>query len=345
LISPGMQMLYRSQAFANGGDDQFTKTGTWTLATTANVWDRAPYGYTYRVTGAPKYRTDGGAWINFPTVAVDNLYHRFHIATPVTSTIQITNAGVTAVLTWTKPVWWRPIKEFSIDYVSCGDTALIGVTPYFVNSPQTANGLIVHNLGANGQRLNNLCAATAGDRYAFFDSVVLDGAAMSHAPNAGVTLMHINDIAINDAPSHGVNLTTFFNRTSPLGPVTFMNPWECVYPTFPQAAQTAYRAQAKTTAATLGAKMLDLYDAWAANGWVGFQAAQDAGLLSDATHETQAGHIDLAPRIYWHLRQNVLNLGSNEPSLYTADATASTLAVKGKGSSVVFKAASPVAIT
>lgn len=319
VISPGLQMLIRS--FAAAGDTQWVKTaGTWPGATTTDAWDKAPYGYSHKaVGGLPKYRVDGGAWINFPTVTLNNSYHRFHVASPIISTLQIANQTESSIATWTKPVFWRPVLEFSIDYVAIPtDTCIVGMTPYFVTSPQTVSqGLIVHNLSANGQRLNNQCASTGGDRFAFFDSVVLDGSAMSHAPNAGVTLMHINDTAINNATTWAANLTTFFNRVHTLGPVIFISPWECSYPTFPQAAQTAYRAQTKTTAATLGAQVIDFYDLWAGNGWIGVQAAQDAGLLVDATHETQDGHVDMSPRIYWHIRQNVLSLGSDDPTKYT----------------------------
>jgi hypothetical protein len=352
LVSAGIQ-----GAWLTGGVYGWSRAGTWTDVVSTDAFDKTPYGLGAYASGSTKtmtwtkpsqwralhgvaiywvdysgggnwrYRKDGGAWVNHGQTALnDNAICKFYVTGNFTTLdIQASSDGSASV--------------------GCYPFA---VEPFFL-APSTSQGLIVHNFGTGGVSLHNLVLATSGDRMAILDTVRLGtGSPIASTPHAGVSMMHINDATqLNNTTTWATDLTTFNTRVSPLGPVGFVNPWE-IDPTVVSATiQANYRAQTKTTGATLSAKVVDLYDAWAANGWTGNAAALSAGLLTillgKSTHQSQAGNIDLTPRVYWHVRQKLLALG-NLPTLYPVKATKAATVYAGTRAAVAHSAGLPVAV-
>lgn len=308
--------------WANGA----TKIWTWTKpARYRSIVGFALYWINKTSGGNWQYRIDGGTWTNMGQTlggATANKMCKFYISTPITTTLDI---------------------RASSDATTGVDCAPAGIEAFYL-PPTTSQGLIVHDIAVNASELHDWVLTTSGDRLAFFDSVQAgSGSPISNTPNAGVSVMHINDTVRNNTTVWNTDLTTFNTRVSPLGPVGFVNPYECATANYPQAQQTSYRAQTKTSAASLGAKVHDLYDDWVTNGWTGNSAANTAGLLLDLTHPSQAGHIDIGPRMYWFIRNQILALGA-VPTSYPVAAKSATTAFTGAKTSVAFGAGAPIAV-
>lgn len=354
LVSSGIRGVWLND-LAAADDNEWSRSGSWTAVTSIDLFDKVTYGEgmyangisntvtytrpsTYRSTvigfavywvdyssgGNWQYSIDSGTWTNMnQTITNNNGLKKFYVSTAVTSTI-----------------------DFRAYNGSVGVGCLIVGIELFYHDPATVTngGLIVHNLGTNGTRLNNLAASTSGDRLAFFDSVTLGtGSPITNSPNIGVIMMHINDVTLANTTTWANDLTTLYNRVSPLGPVGFISPWECNTAVYNQTQQTNYRTQTKTTAASLGAYVYDLYDAWSANGWTGNTAAQTVGLLIDNLHESQSGHLDIATRIYWFIRTQFLGLGT-VPTAYPVTSKQADVTYTGSKPAVAYAASLPVVI-
>lgn len=364
LVSTGCRSCNSAQ-----GDWSFTTGGdAWTDTVGTDAWDKALYGstsngsiqllryasgatkvatwtagaairypnvgfciywmdYASGSSSTPSYSTDGGStWTNFPdTPARNNTIRKFYVATPVapgsTVKIQAANASNTAV-----------------------GTAPMGIE-IFYQSPSTAQGLIVHNVAVGGSDLHHLVATSSGDRMAWFDSVVVGTGAIANTPNLGVIHENVNDISeIGSDTTWATDLTTFWNRVHPLGPVGFLNMYELNPGLYDTGQQTSYRAKTKTTAAAFAtpAPVLDIYDQWSALGITGNAAANTAGFLFDLTHESQAGHIDIATRVYWWLRAKFLSSYAGSTS-YTAQGKQAAVAYLGKTATVAYSAGQQIA--
>lgn len=279
LLSGGLRGVWLGLIGSVATSD-WTFTGAWTAVTSTDAFDKAPYGAVspavtqygngsglvatwtksrilrpvvgfaiywvdYTSGGNWSYRVDGGAWTAMgQTLANDNKLCKFYVNTPIVSTVDIRCANAAGTGVGCLPVGIEPVYSTATD------------------------GLIVHNVAVNGSKLNQLCATTSGDRMAFFDSVKLGtGSPLSPTPNAGVIVMHINDVALNNTTTWNTDITTFNTRMSPLGTVGIMSPWEADYTAFNIQNQTSYRAQTKTSARTLGMKTLDHFDRWQAMGF------------------------------------------------------------------------------
>lgn len=284
---PGLGPLLSSgfRGVANGiqSTREWSYSGSWTSVTGTDAFDKLPYGLGKYANGASniltftrpiywrrpvgfalywvnygsggnwQYRIDGGTWTNMGQTlggATANKICKFYISTPVNATLDIR--------------------------ASSDATTGVGCFPagieLFWSDPTVANvsGLIVHHLAVGAQNLHGLLGSTNGDRLAILDSVQLGtGSPIANTPNAGVLLMHINDVKdINNTTTWNTDLTTFNTRVSPLGPVGFINPYQATPATF--GTQDTYRAQTKTTAAGFGtpAKVFDLFDAFTAYGFI-----------------------------------------------------------------------------
>jgi len=321
--APAGPMWSRTGTFtALAGTDAYDKQPDGRGATgshAADIWTftkpalyRTPVGFQlYFVDlaggGDLQYRLDGGTWTNFGQTRLgDNKLMTFRVASGFSSTLDVRHFNGTA------------------DVLGC----LHGVE--LVYSTAT-DGFIVQNNAVNGSALHTQFTSTNGDRLAIIDSVKAGtGSPTLPHPNAGTIVMHINDVARANVTDWAADLASFYARAGPLGPVGFMSPYEAATATYGQAQQTSYRAQTKTSATSLGASgVLDFYDAWSANGWTGNGGADAAGLLQDLTHPSQAGHLDMAPRVYWFVRK-IMGVG-NVPSAYTARAKQAAVAYGGKG--------------
>lgn len=318
LVSSGLRGAWLG--YIGDSDPEWSFVGSWSAVLTSDAFDKAPYGVAKYATstantatytrpsgwraavgvaiywidksagGNWQYRIDGGTWTNMgQTVAQNNALKKFYVATP---------------------------SSFStIDFRGYDGTSNVHICPVgvevFFSDPATASGLIVHNIAASGKKLNDLFSSSAGDRAAFLDSVTLGSGAIANTPNAGVLMLHINDVTLANTTTWNTDLTTLYNRVHTLGPVGFVNPWEMANASFNTTTQASYRAQTKTSAASLGALVFDIYDAWVGNGWTDNAAALAAGLiLADKVHQAPAGNVDLTPRLYWFARNNFLTVGA-----------------------------------
>lgn len=353
------------------GDGTVSYAGAWADVTGADLFDKAPYGwgkysaggttaivthtrssrlravvgfYYYWIDllrtsgtqgGVGSYRVDGGAWTALPsTIANDNAIKRAWISTAVTSTVEVraANAAGTAVGVFPVGVEW-------------GYRDLSSVT----------DGFTWHNLGRNGASICDLVGGTGnttvGNRMAAITLI---------APTEGTLVMEGTDPSTVASTSQwNTDLTTIKNYADDFGPVWFLNFYELSeYPTVPNSqspgypftTQTSYRAQTKTTATNIGAtSTFDLFDEWKAFG-LGGEGAQNLaarGTIAfiynqDNGHELANGHFDIARRIYGWLKAQ---LGYSGPSTYTAKGKATSLACKGKQSSVAaYTAAAPIAV-
>lgn len=341
---------------------EWTFNGSWSTTASTDAWDKAPYGGSaiggsqygsgsdksaiwtkqawmppvvgfhvdwidYTNGGNWSYRIDGGAWTaNGQTIAHGNAYKRFYVASAVASTVEIRCADTGGTAAGCCPV---------------------GIEPFEI-APQGASGFILHDIAINGSQLHELVATTSGDRMAFFDSVVLGtGSPIAPTPNVGVINCNINDVTLASTSGWNTDLGKLNTRVGPLGPVGFISDWEANTASYNQTQQTNYRAQTKTTAAAFGtpAKVLDLYDAWAALGFTANAGAVAAGFLAaDGIHQSSAGNIDIAARVYWWLRNNFLSSYSSAPSTYTAIGKQAAVAYTGKRATVAYAAAVPIAV-
>lgn len=335
-----------TDAFDRGpyGDARYSSSGsgsfaTWTLPT---QWGRTVAGFAiyfidYAAGGNWQYQIDGGAWTNMgQTLANDNTLAKFYVASSVTSTVSIR----------------------AFDGTNPAGVCLMGIEPFYTDPRGVTQGVIIHNIAKGGEPLDDLTLATSGDRMAWFDSVKVDavhgGGAISNKPTAGILMMHVNDIRLfADSTKWGTDIATFYARVGSIGPLGYMSYGEMQAPTYDYTQQSNYRAQTKTSAALHSIPVLDHYDWWTSAGWgtgVGTQnaALNTQGLITvtaspvDNGHLTQAGNIDIAPKVYWFVRNNLLSL-SSRPVAYVAKATQAAVAYKGTKSSVVYAAGLPVA--
>lgn len=319
---------YRKGQYANGASNIATATLSlhWRPAVGFAI-----YWIDYTSGGNWSYSTDGGnTWTAMgQALANDNKLCKFYVSTPVRpgATVQIRAANAAGT----------------------GVGCLPAAIEWFYST--ATSGLIVHNVAVGGTALHTLATADSGDQMAFLDSVKLGtGSPITNQPNAGCIVMHINDVAaVNNASTWNTDLGTFYSRASALGAVGILSPWEC---NGVAADQATYRAQTKTAVApagtAFGAKSLDIYDAWTARGYgigVGTQNAAlvAAAYLEDLTHPTQIAHLDLANRLYWFVRNQILALGA-VPTAYPVGAKAAATTYTGGRAAVAYAAGAPIAI-
>lgn len=305
---------------ANGS----TATRTWTKPAR---WRRAVVGFSiyyvdYTSAGNWQYRVDGGTWTNMgQAIANNNTLHKVYVASSVTSTVDV--------------------RQF--DGSSSVGICLVGIEPFYVDPRSATSGFILHNLGRDSMALHTAVLATSGDRLAWFDAVTIDTANLpSNRPSFVLSLFSNDVVQINNTTTWATDLTTLNTRVSSYATVGFVNVYE-------QAGgrntttQANYRAQTKTTATAVSAKLYDIYDAWSGNGWTGYAPANTAGLMFDTLHPSQLGHTDIGTRLYWFARNQLLGLG-NLPTSYPENAKATAKVYGAKAASVVYSACAPVAI-
>jgi len=309
-IGPALGIGYRGlwlDANANS-DTEWKRTGTWTATTAAQAFDVCPFGsgyYSSEGTGATltwirpngvkvagfdlywffmpgagnwQYRVDGGAWTNMaqPLGAADAKLHKFYVPKPVQSSVQIRAYNGAA---------------------NC--LAPIGGIGIYASDPRTTSGLVAHNLGRDENFLSTFVRASSGDPMAWLDGVVCGPGTPAARPDL-VVAMFSNDTVFNNTVAWAVNLKRLITRVRPYADVLLLNPYEQSGRS--AITQASYRAATRSVAANNGCALLDLYDAWAAAGAVGYAGANAAGFLVDAYHPSQLGHNDIAARAWRMLR-------------------------------------------
>lgn len=354
LLSGGLRGVWLGLVGANLSE--WTFSSGWTAVASTDAFDKAPYGAvspaviqtgngsttiatwtkpTQRALvawelwyidrgGDWSYRINGGAWTaNGQALVNDNKVKKFRVTgNPSTVEIRCANAAGTGV-----------------------NAVPLGIEPIYSSA---TSGLVVHDIAVAGSKLNMLCAATSGDRMAVLgggaDGAVTlgTGTPLNPAPTHALW-MHINDTALANTTTYATDLTTLRTRLGSI-PLGLMNPWECDTAVYDQTQQTNYRAQLKTSAAGFGtpAKVLDHYDRLSAKGITGNAATVAAGLLLDAVHESQAGHLELWPPIFGFVR-TLLGIGA-VPSAYPVAGKLAVPAYAGKVAAVGYAAGAPVSI-
>lgn len=313
-----------------GGVSWGGASGSWTSVLSTDLWDKSPYGRTASDTvSTMRYASNGTnsyiTWVKppgMPTIVGWAFYYMDYTSGGNWS-YQVDGDGTSTTGSWTNHGQTNSnnntIKKFYVSgaintrvvFRAANSAATsqgfcpMGIEVFYLD-PTSGNtsGLIVHNLAVGGTQLYEFAKSTSGDRLAWFDSVVLGtGSPITNSPNLGTFIMHINDVSRGSTSQFTTDMTTFYNRVSPLGPVGFTAPWEGDTSTWSSVNQAAYRAILHSTATSLGAKWFDLYDSYAASGWTGNAAAGTAGLLynygaTDNTHPSLAGNREIAARMF-----------------------------------------------
>ncbi len=317
LISPGFRQVHLGLA----ADNEWLSSGTWTQTTTSDLFDRAPFGRafystdssaTYTFTSSTKWRPivgfdlfwidytktgsiggdwqyslDGGtSWTNMgQPILHDQKLKKFYVNSPITGTLKV-----------------RPF-----DGTSAVGALPVGITPYFIDPRTATKGFIWHNLGSGAQTLQTNCnPTTAGDRLAWFDDVTLGtGSPISHQPSI-ITNMFINDVNVSGgtATTWGNALDALYTRFHTYARILFLSPYEANPGVYSTTTQASLRSKTKERAAANGQKYLDIFDAWNNLGINNNADADAQGFLYDLTHETQAGHIDMAERLFRSVQIN-----------------------------------------
>ncbi len=356
LVSAGFRGIWKGISPYGKGGLEWSQSAGWTQVVTTNSFDKVPWGLGWYASGSTKtvsytvptqwrpivgfaidwidysgggnwsYRVNGGAWTAMgQSLQNDDHYCRFYVSSAVQpgQTIDIRAADVSGSSVGCFPV---------------------GIHPFFM-APSTTDGLIVHNIAADGQTLHDLTlphgsgsggTTTAGDRMAILDSVRLGtGSPIASTSTIGASIMFINDVPdINNTSTWTTDLNTVHTRISALCTMGLLSPWEVDVALAPYADQASYRSQTKTSAAGYSpvVQVYDIFDAWNADGFGG-QGAQNIALFnegfiiklfgSNAVHEGQLGHLDLAARLYGWIRAQFFSSYAGVPS-FTVASTATT---------------------
>lgn len=354
LVGPGVR-FHLLELIGGGVTTEWTHTGTWTLIG-AVPWASVPYGIAYTPSagatllwtkprywppvvslciwyldypggGNWQYRIDGGTWTNMN----QTLFHdangkmcKFYLNVSVNSTVEFrANDGTSNV-----------------------GMSGIGVDPFWYD-PKVTDGVMYQNVSIAGQKLHNTVtpAAAGADPLQFFDGVRYgSGSPPAHEPNSGTYMIHINDDTLNASPTvfWDPDLRTLNTRVSTLGPVTFITPYEVNSANVAFATQTAYRAQTKTTAAAVGAHVVDFYDIFSALGIVGNIAAFNAGFLApDKLHASQRGHFEMWPSVFALAHQL---LAVDGPARYPVKAISPVKQYTGSRPARVYTAGAPIMV-
>lgn len=277
--------------------DEWTLTGSWTRATTADAWDKGPLlgsttgcgtftasgsgfsatwtrpsgitvtGVTVHVIDGPSagnfsYRIDGGAWTNVSnTWTGDNSYDRLTIGTPVTSTFEIrcANASGTSVQTY-------------LVGLEAHDSGLTGRTT-------------VHTLAASSEFSYAARRTGSGDWTAWWD--------VTQPAYAIVQCPFSNDVTFwpTDQATIQTNMSQIVSVLQANGAevVLFSSPEQSGRDTTVQAQMRAYAA---SLAASTGCRYIDFYSLWG-----DYAAANAAGLMLDTVHPSPYGCGLMAQRL------------------------------------------------
>ena len=307
-IGPDVGYGFRGLWLRDGFQPEWKEVGTWTGTSRNDPFDVCPFAegrrsnggalttltwnrpspvtvagfdlYWFNMQGAGnwQYRVDNGAWVNMnqPLVTADNKLHKFYVGQSVQTKVDVrAYNGSSACL------------------------APIGGIGIYAADPNTALGLIVHNLGAGGQFLSDLVRSSNGDPLAWFDAVVSNPLSLSIQPDL-VIAMFSNDVIQHNLTFWKDNLTKLVNRVRLYADVLLMIPYE--RGGYSPTVQAQYRTATRNVAADRRCAVLDLYAAYAAAGATGFDAANRAGLMLDDLHPSQIGHNDISARVWRLLR-------------------------------------------
>ena len=250
-----------------------TSRGTWTvpantlpIASYELVWVDVPGG------GNWSYSHDGGStWHSMgQTILGDNGLNKFLVvpSTPITEVI---------------------VRAGDVTGVTNEVCAIAAIIPYYNQAGPEQPGCVVHNLGRRGANL------AASGTYGPLDQSGLSLSVLNLlAPDVIVIGFKGDAVAGDDTVSYVTALETIITITNAGGfqcDFGFLNLWDSATNT-PNAAD--FRIAVQDMAEGYGAAVLDLYNAWAQEGFTSFPA--DNIFLADNENINQAGHDDIATR-------------------------------------------------
>lgn len=286
---------------------EWSSTGNWPLVTQGGINDQAPWAWAVTATGS----TNVLIWTrpaNIPVAAIEVQYI-------VAASLNVPSYSVDGGTTWNAFTISAPLNElqsftvnvanptdFRIRAATSTGTSIVAIISGIivwsvVPSFGVTQGVMVHNLGKDGDFLNKFNRANAsGDNFAFFD-----GHQGSIYPDLVCIGPFTNDLQATGQggiPTYIASLTTFVNRVRPYADVLLLNYCEQNRAAPAQAPdQAAQRAAVQALGASLNVGVLDIYDAFSAEGLVGFTAVNAAGLMNDNLHCNQAGNNDIGARL------------------------------------------------
>lgn len=246
------------------------------------VWVDGPFN------GAFSYSTDNGAtWIAVPST------------TPAAATIKRTFVA-TAL----------PSGNFKIRAADAGGvghfTAQCGIILYNVGVLPTS-GCLVHNVACDGATLDAISAGGLGK--SFLDPIDDNLRFLDPGPNLAnqslkpvlLVVYFTNDMLFANAGQLTVaqiqaDVNTVIDRFEGYCDIIFMNDYEQGGGVDP-VIQAAVRAGVRNTCTSRGVAVLDVYDAWAAQGDVGFAQSTANGLMLDNNHPSLKGQLDIGAHI------------------------------------------------
>lgn len=239
--------------------------------------------------GTFSYSTDGGTtWVDVPST------------TPAIATLRKVSIVTTL-----------PSGNLKVRGASAAGVAhtmiLVGVS--LLNTVAPTSGVIVHNCAQDGMTVN---ATTVGGGQGILSGgasnlclTLYDNAGVSTHASLQPSLMIIllsNDFdlvanATITLAQYTANYQTLINRFAGYADLLLVNCFEQTARTANAAVQASCRAAVKAVAAANGVAVLDLYDAFAAEGDTGFAACLNDGLMVSFVHPTLEGHADMAGHI------------------------------------------------
>lgn len=240
----------------------------------------------------------GGTW----SYSLDNGASWVNVASTVPANATLKQVLVTTTL---------PLGNIKIRAASAAGVAhqvfIAGVSLRAAVNPTA--GVLVHNLTKDGGTWNNLDngaqtrgfsgAGGSSDYWRLLDNAG-DPTQQSLEPTLVIALFS-NDCDLIQAGTiqlsdYTANIQAFISRMFPYCDLLIMNPMEQSRTATP-ATQAAMRAATKAVCVANGVAYLDIYDAWAAQGTIGFAACNADGLMLNVVHPSLEGHADIAGHV------------------------------------------------
>src|SRR5262249_12321322 len=129
---------------------------------------------------------------------------------------------------------WAEGDTIDVRCANAAGTAQYGcpfsVDLFYVDASTATDGFMFSQYAVFGATLRSAGLSSSGDRLACLQTakVRLVNGALSHIPNLGTFVMHINDVSgVHDISQWATDLTTFEGVADDSGPVGFFSPYEC----------------------------------------------------------------------------------------------------------------------
>lgn len=314
LLGAGFRPIWRSgdltlsNGLANSASEWSVAGGAWTNVVAGTIDDKAPFGCAVTANGAANI-LQWTAPPNLATAAVEvvfvdkNLSGWSYSLDNGVSWISGPGSGTAVGGNDTLKRGMIPTNlpngNIRIRAAAAGGAAttppgILGLIHWSVNPTfGVTSGVQLHNMGKDQDFLANVCRANAlGDDFAIFE-----GYAGSILPDLVVVGPFTNDVLINTPAQYSANLTALVNAVKPFADVMLFAYCEQGAAPRTPAAQQALRNALAGVGASLGVGVIDLYNAFSAEGDTGFAACNADGLMFDTLHASQLGNNEICARM------------------------------------------------